>query len=72
MNYVLEDMDTNDIIACGVIPSCHSIPIHSTSLSVDKIAIRVSLWGCNYSPTTAIKAVKEKLLVHLNGKSERL
>ena len=63
-------MNSNDIIACGVIPPCRTIPINSTSLSVDKMAIRVSLWGCDYSPTTAITAVKEKLLVHLNGRSE--
>ena len=65
-------MDNNDIIACGVIPPCHTIPIHSTSLSVDKIAIRVSLWGCDYSPTTAIKKMGEELLVHLNGRNKLL
>lgn len=66
MNYVLEVAE-GTLVACGVIPPQHTIPIHSTALNLHDLILRVSLWGCDYCQSIPLKNIKGMCHVHLKG-----
>lgn len=67
VNYVIETLH-GDIAACGVVPSLHSVPIHSTDLALSDLVIRVSLWGCDYCEAMPFRNLVHTQRLQLPGR----
>ena len=67
VNYVIET-PYGDIAACGVVPSLHSVPVHSTDLALSDLVLRVSLWGCDYCEAMPFRNLVHTQRLQLPGR----